>query len=54
MLAIIEVGCAAGRLHAVAADIVEDPHVFNVSQVTGSAISSSPWPSPARRRRPDT
>jgi DNA-binding Lrp family transcriptional regulator len=36
ILAVIEVDCAAGRLHTVAADIVEDPHVFNVSQVTGS------------------
>ncbi|MFA1547714.1 Lrp/AsnC family transcriptional regulator [Actinomadura chokoriensis] len=35
LVAFVEVDCAPGRLHAVAAEIAEDPHVFNVEHVTG-------------------
>lgn len=35
VVAFIEVDCAPGRLHAVAAEIAEDPHVFNLEHVTG-------------------
>ncbi|WP_262403510.1 Lrp/AsnC family transcriptional regulator [Actinomadura sp. CNU-125] len=31
----IEVDCAPGRLNEVAAELVEDPHVFNLEHVTG-------------------
>jgi DNA-binding Lrp family transcriptional regulator len=36
MWAVIEIGCAAVRLHSVAAAIADDPHVVAVSHVTGS------------------
>ncbi|MQY02594.1 Lrp/AsnC family transcriptional regulator [Actinomadura macrotermitis] len=35
VVAYIEVDCVPGRLHEVAAEIAEDPHVFNVEHVTG-------------------
>ncbi|SNT59347.1 DNA-binding transcriptional regulator, Lrp family [Actinomadura meyerae] len=35
VVAFIEVDCAPGRLHAVAAELAEDPHVFNLEHVTG-------------------
>ncbi|GAA1556959.1 Lrp/AsnC family transcriptional regulator [Actinomadura kijaniata] len=35
VVAFVEVDCVAGRLHEVAAELVEDPHVFNVEHVTG-------------------
>ncbi|MGW1598248.1 Lrp/AsnC family transcriptional regulator [Streptomyces sp. NPDC002343] len=35
VVAFIEVDCAAGRLHDVAAAIAEDPHVFNLEHVSG-------------------
>src|SRR4051794_18682255 len=36
MWAVIEIDCAAVRLHSVAAAIADDPHVVAVSHVTGS------------------
>ncbi|TDD88504.1 Lrp/AsnC family transcriptional regulator [Actinomadura darangshiensis] len=35
VVAFIEVDCVPGRLHHVAAEIAEDPHVFNLEHVTG-------------------
>ncbi|WP_407914947.1 Lrp/AsnC family transcriptional regulator [Kitasatospora sp. NE20-6] len=35
VVAFIEVDCTAGRLHEVAAEIAEDPHVFNLEHVSG-------------------
>ncbi|MGI5327094.1 Lrp/AsnC family transcriptional regulator [Actinomadura nitritigenes] len=35
VVAYIEIDCVPGRLHAVAAEIAEDPHVFNLEHVTG-------------------
>ncbi|TDC86312.1 Lrp/AsnC family transcriptional regulator [Actinomadura sp. 7K507] len=35
VVAFIEIDCVPGRLHEVAADIAEDPHVFNIDHVTG-------------------
>lgn len=35
VLAVIGVNCVAIRLPSVAATVAEDPHVFNVSHVTG-------------------
>ncbi|MBE1530238.1 Lrp/AsnC family transcriptional regulator [Actinomadura algeriensis] len=35
VVAFIEIDCAPGRLHEVAADIAEDPNVFNLEHVTG-------------------
>lgn len=36
ILAFIELDCAAATLHSVTAHVAQDPHVFNVSHVTGS------------------
>ncbi|KAB2363675.1 Lrp/AsnC family transcriptional regulator [Actinomadura montaniterrae] len=35
VVAFIEIDCVPGRLHEVAAEIAEDPHVFNLEHVTG-------------------
>ncbi|WP_405740854.1 Lrp/AsnC family transcriptional regulator [Streptomyces sp. NBC_00028] len=35
VVAFIEVDCVAGRLHEVAAQIAEEPHVFNLEHVSG-------------------
>ncbi|MEU5995771.1 Lrp/AsnC family transcriptional regulator [Spirillospora sp. NPDC047418] len=35
VVAFIEVDCAPGRLHEVAAELAEDPHVFNLEHITG-------------------
>lgn len=35
-IAFIEMDCVAGRLHPILAEVAEDPHVFNISHVTGS------------------
>lgn len=35
VVAFVEVDCVAGRLHEVAAEIAEDPHVFNLEHVSG-------------------
>lgn len=37
VVAVIEVTCAADRLHAIAASIADDPHVFTVGYVTGDS-----------------
>ncbi|MFB7513224.1 Lrp/AsnC family transcriptional regulator [Streptomyces sp. NPDC056144] len=35
VVAFIEVDCVPGRLHEVAAEIAEDPHVFNLEHISG-------------------